>query len=191
MLRPPAHHSADGPALPDTSYPAVSLPTGPTQPMTRPTQIMDFEAALHDLRQALDKPNAETRIRTARRVLVARGEVALGLEHTGRHALHDLITIAVGAPSTVARRAFAVLIVHALCVDGLVASKSSHGQFDRDLSAFIESALPTILQRSGYPFGKETYEKRRSLERLHTMIDELLKPLEPTFPPNLQGLYAG
>ena len=96
-----------------------------------------------------------------------------------------------GAPSTVARRAFAVLIVHALGVDGLVASKSSRGQFDRDLSAFIESALPTILQRSGYPFGNETYEKRRSLERLHTIIDELLKPLEPTFPPNVQGLYAG
>jgi hypothetical protein len=155
---------------------------------------MNLDEALHDLRQALDEqaePAVERRIRSARRVLVARGEEALGMERTGGHALHDLITIAVGAPSTVARRAFAVLIVHALGVDGLVASKSSRGQFDRDLSAFIESALPTILQRSGYPFGNDTYEKRRSLARLHTMIDELLKPLEPTFPTNVQGLYAG
>jgi hypothetical protein len=155
---------------------------------------MNLDEALHDLRQALDEqaePAVERRIRSARRVLVARGEEALGMEHTGGHALHDLITIAVGAPSTVARRAFAVLIVHALGVDGLVESKLSRGQFDRNLSTFIESALPTILQRSGYPFGNETYEKRRSLERLHTIIDELLKPLEPTFPPNVQGLYAG
>jgi hypothetical protein len=152
---------------------------------------MNLDEALHDLRQALDKPNAETRIRTARRVLIVRGEEALGIEQTGRHALHDLIAIALGAPSTVARRAFAVLIVHALGVDGLVVSKSSRSQFDRDLSVFIESALPTVLQRSGYPFGKETYEKRRSLEQLHRMIDELLIPLEPTFSPNVQGLYSG
>lgn len=155
---------------------------------------MNLEQALHDLRRALDQtaePNAEARIRSARLLLIARGAEALGSEHPTSLSLHDLIAIAVNAPARQARRAFAVLLVHALGVDGLVASKSNRGRFDRDVCAFVESALPTVLQRSGYPFGGEVYEKRRSLERLNTMIDELLKPLEPTFPPNVHGLYAG
>jgi hypothetical protein len=91
-------------------------------------------------------------------------------------------------PATADRRAFAVLLVHALAVEGLVASRSHRGQLDRDLCAFVENALPTVLRRYGYPSGTETYERRRSLERLHTMIDELLQRLEPTFPPGMQGL---
>ena len=155
---------------------------------------MNLEQALYDLRQASDErtePNAASRIRAGRQVLIVRGYEAFGIKHSASLSLHDLITIAVNAPSTAARRTFAVLLVHALAVEGLVASKSHRGQLDRDLCAFVESALPTVLQRSGYPFGSETYERRRSLERLHTMIDELLLPLEPTFPPRIQGLYAG
>jgi hypothetical protein len=155
---------------------------------------MNLDEALRDLKQALDEraePNADRCILTARRILVTRGADALGIELSTSLLLHDVIKIALNAPSTPARRAFAVLLVHALCVDGLVASRTSRGQFDRDLCGLVETALPTVLQRSGYPFAGETYEKRRSLERLHTMIDELLRPLEPTFPPHVQGLYAG
>jgi hypothetical protein len=155
---------------------------------------MNVEQALHDLRQASDErtePNAESRLQAGRQVLVVRGCEALGIERSVSLSLHDLLTIAVNAPSTAARRTFAVLLVHALAVESLIASKSHRGQLDRNICAFVESALPTVLQRSGYPFGSETYERRRSLERLHTMIDELLQPLEPTFPPGIQGLYAG
>ena len=155
---------------------------------------MNLEQALRDLHQASDEqtePNAASRLRAGRQVLIVRGCEAFGIEHSANLSLHDLITIAVNAPSTAARRAFAVLLVHALAVEGLVASKSHRGQFDKSLRAFVESALPTVLRRSGYPFGSDTYERRRSLERLHTMIDELLLPLEPTFPPRIQGLYAG
>ena len=155
---------------------------------------MNLEQALHDLNQALDEraePNAENRIRSARQVLIVRGAEALGIRQPNNLSLNDVLKIAVNTPSTPARRAFAVLLVHALAAAGLVTSKSSRGLLDRDLCAFMESALPTVLQRSGYPFGGETYERRRSLERLHMVIDELLKPLEPTFPPGVQELYAG
>lgn len=159
------------------------------------TPIMNLQRALHDLRQALDEhsaQNAESRLlRAGRQVLVVRGCEAFGIERSATLSLHDLLIIAVNVPPTIGRRAFAVLLVHALAVEGLVASESHRGQLDRSICAFVESALPTVLQRSGYPFGSETYERRRSLERLHTMIDELLQPLEPTFPPGIQGLYAG
>ena len=155
---------------------------------------MNLENARSDLVQALDEhaePIAENRIRAARHILTMRGAEALGAECPTGRQLHDIIKIAAGATATPARRAFAILLVHALGVDGLVASRSHRGALDRDICAFVESALPTVLQRSGYPFGGETYEKRRSLDRLHAIIEELLRPLEPTFPPNVQGLYAG
>ena len=53
------------------------------------------------------------------------------------------------------------------------------------------AGLLSVLQRSGYPFGVEGYEKQGSLERLHKVIEEILKPLEPTFPPGVPGLCAG
>jgi hypothetical protein len=155
---------------------------------------MNLDDALHDLTRALDEqgePNAERRIRAARQLLVARGVEVLGIDHSTNVSLSDVIRMAVEAPQTPARRAYAVLLVHALGVDGLVVVKSSRGQFDRDICSFLETALPTVLQRSGYNFSDETYEKRRLLERLHAAIDELMKPLEPTFPPNVRGLYAG
>jgi hypothetical protein len=155
---------------------------------------MNLDDALHDLKRALDEqgePNAERRIRAARQVLVVRGIEALGIDGSTNSTLPDVVRMAADAPPTPARRAFAVLLVNALGVDGLVVARSSRGTFDRDICRFVETALPTILQRSGYQPGGETYEKRRSLERLHTAIDELMKPLEPTFPPNVRGLYAG
>jgi hypothetical protein len=155
---------------------------------------MNLEQARHDLARALEEqagPNAEDRTRAARQVLVTSGVAALGLDDSSRPSLADVIRLAATAAPTQARRAFAVLLVHALGVDGLVAARSNRGQFDRDICAFMESALPSVLQRAGYPFGGETYARRRSLDRLHTTIEEHLKPLEPTFPPGVRGLYAG
>jgi hypothetical protein len=156
--------------------------------------MMTLEQALHDLAQSLDEqrePDPKRRLQAARQVLVASAVEIPGIEHPAMPSLHDVISAAANAAPSPARRTFAVLLVHALAVDGLVAARSSKNQFDRDLCAFIEKALPTVLQRSGYTFASETYEKRRSLERLHTVIDDLLKPFEPTFPPAVQGLYAG
>jgi hypothetical protein len=109
---------------------------------------MNLQRALHDLRQALDEhsaQNAESRLRAGRQVLVVRGCEAFGIERSARLSLHDLLTIAVNAPLTIGRRAFAVLLVHALAVEGLVTSKSHRGQLDRSICAFVESALPTVL----------------------------------------------
>jgi hypothetical protein len=66
--------------------------------------------------------------------------------------------------------------------------KANIPQFDRDLCAFMESALLNPLRRAGYPFAASTYDRLRFLERLHTSIEEHLRPLEPTFPPWLSGL---
>src|SRR5579872_4761444 len=155
---------------------------------------MELEQILHELKQAMDeqaRPDETMRLRGARHIFIARGADALGSEPSANTSLHDVIKAAVTASPSASRRAFAVLLVHALAFDGVVAVRSNRNQFDRDLCGFIENALPTALQRYGYPFGHETYERRRSLERLHTVIDDLLKPLEPTFPPTVQGLYAG
>jgi hypothetical protein len=117
---------------------------------------MNLERALHDLRQAVDEraePNAASRLRAGRNVLVAQGCEALCIERSASLLLHDFITVAVNAPPTAARRTFAVLLVHALAVEGLVASKSHRGQLDRNTCALIESALPGVLQRFGYPLA--------------------------------------
>jgi hypothetical protein len=155
---------------------------------------MDLEQARRDLARALDaqtEPSGEKRAQAARLVLVAAGMAALGLDAASRLSLAEVIARAVGAPQSPARRGFAVLLVCALGVDGVVAAGSKRGQLDRDGCAFVETALPSVLQRAGYPFGGEAYERRRALGRLQANIDELLKPLEPTFPPRVQGLYAG
>ena len=144
---------------------------------------MDLARARRDLAGA---PDASA----ARQVVVAAGIDALGLDGTRRPALAEIIRAAVAAPRTEARRAFAVLVVAALGVEGLAAG-SHRGQLDRDICAFVETALPGMLRRAGYPFGAETYERRRALDRLHARLDELLEPWEPTFPPGVQGLYAG
>jgi hypothetical protein len=144
---------------------------------------MDLEQVRHDLARAPDAG-------AARQVLVAAGIAALGLDEASRPALADIIRGAATAPRTEARRAFAVLLIQALGVEG-VAAGSNRGGLDRDICAFVERALPGMLRRAGYPFGAETYERRRVLDRLHARLDELLEPWEPTFPPGVQGLYAG
>jgi hypothetical protein len=150
---------------------------------------MDLQAALHDLSEALTgadrAPTPEARLRSARQILISRGLKAVTIELPPNPTLDAVIRAASKAPQTPACRAFAVLIVHALAVRGLAPTGSTAG-----VCALIEGALPHVLLRCEYPFGGSTYEKRQTLDRLRTKIDELLEPLEPTFP-NWQGLHAG
>lgn len=127
---------------------------------------MNLEQAIHDLHKASSErtePNTASRIRAGQQVLIARGCEAFGTERSANLSLHGLLTIAMNTPATADRRAFAVLLVHAFAVEGLIACRQHRGELDRDLCTFVESVLPTVLQRSGYPFGAETYERRRSL----------------------------
>jgi hypothetical protein len=110
---------------------------------------------------------------------------ALATELRPNPALDTVIRAAAAAPQTPVRRTFAVLVLHALAVRGLVPTGSAS-----DVCALVESALLPVLLRSEYPFGGTAYEKRQVLERLHAKVDALLEPLQPTFP-DWQGLYAG
>jgi hypothetical protein len=148
---------------------------------------MNLQAALHDLSDTMTGADqvSKARLRFARQILIDRGLEALKIESPSNPTLEAVIGAAAIAPQTPARRTFAVLIVHALAVRGLVPTGATS-----DVCTLIESALLHVLLRSGYPFGGTIYEKRQVLDRLHTKIDELLEPLQPTFP-NWQGLYAG
>jgi hypothetical protein len=121
-------------------------------------------------------------VRVARKLLVDRGVEALGIAPV--FVLDDVVTVAIDAPATEARRAFAVLLVHALSVPGLLPSR---GRAADNLRSFLERALLNPLRRAEYPFGGSTYDKQLALTRLHLTIDEHLRPLEPTFPRRIQG----
>jgi hypothetical protein len=150
---------------------------------------MNLQAALRELSESLtgadQAATPEVRLRSARRILISRGIEALTSVLPPNPTLDTVIRAAAMAPQTPARRTFAVLIVHALAVRGLVPAGSAS-----DVCALVESALLHVLLRSAYPFGGTAYEKRQVLDRLHTKLEELLEPLQPTFP-NWQGLYAG
>jgi hypothetical protein len=150
---------------------------------------MNLQAALRDLSETMtgaDRASTpEARLRLARRILVSRGLEVVKIEPPPNPTLDTVIRSAASAQQTPSRQTFAVLMVHALAVRGLVPTGTTS-----DVRILIERALPHVLLRSGYPFGGTAYEKRQVLDRLHTKIDEFLEPLQPTFP-NWQGLYAG
>jgi hypothetical protein len=155
---------------------------------------MDLTQARLDLARALEAasvaPHAPDRFRAARQLLVTRGAEALHIDPVAVPGIADVVSCAAGAAASPARRAFAVLIVVALGEPGLLSVRSSQARLDRDIHALLESALPDVLRRSGYPFGGDLDAKRHSLARLHASIDEYLRPLEPTFPAWLSGLPA-
>lgn len=152
---------------------------------------MDLTQARLDLarllRTASTAPHAADRFRTARQFLVTIGAEALCKDGAAAPGLADLIGRAASAPPGPGRRTFAVLIVEALAVPGLLAARSSQARLDRDIRALVESALPDVLLRAGYPFDGDLDAKRRSLARLHMSIDEHLKPFEPSIPTWLSG----
>jgi hypothetical protein len=103
-------------------------------------------------------------------------------------SLSDIIKSSLDQHNSPPRRDFALLLIHALREPAAVRAKANAAQFDRDLCAFMETALLNPLRRAGYPFSASTYDKLRFLERLHRSIEEHMRPLEPTFPPWLSGL---
>jgi hypothetical protein len=150
---------------------------------------MNLEKALHDLDQALHdpQPRQEQRLQAARQLLVDAGSEILGMEASRPLSLAGIIRLMLDAPREPDRRSFALLLVHALGVAGLVRPRSGRANFDRDLCAYLEDALPSALHRSGYPFNNPIYDRVRFLEDLHAAIDLHLEPLDPTFPPWLSG----
>ena len=147
-----------------------------------------LENVLRDLADAVaageGAHNRNARMRAARQVVVRHCLAALGGDRP-ETSIGGAIKLAIAVPEQSARRACAVLIVHALAVRDLVPASSAG-----DVCLLVESTLQSALLRCDYPFGGSTEEKLRVLERLHRNIDDLMQPLQPTFP-NWQGLYAG
>jgi hypothetical protein len=110
---------------------------------------MDLEQALHDLNRALQAVSAEAasprRLQAARQVLISQGVAALATEPRTGLSLAEMIRIAVTEPPSPDRRSFAILLVHALGVDGLVQAGSPRAGLDRCICSFVESALQTAL----------------------------------------------
>jgi len=139
-----------------------------------------------DLAQAVEAasaaPSSPDRFRAARQLLVRSRAEALQIEPAATPGLADIVGRAACAAASPARRAFAVLIVDSLAVPGLLSVRSFQARLDRDICALLESALPDVLRRSGYPFAGDLDAKRRSLARLAGSIDDHLRPLEPSIP---------
>ena len=155
---------------------------------------MDFEAARSalagEIKAAHADPNLNTRFFGARRVVTGAGIEALQIQYSNGLSLGDVLLHAVSAPRTPDRRSFAVLVIEALAVDGLIPSTSERADIDRNVCSLTESALSEVLNRFNYPFKGQSYEKRRSLEGLHASVVELLSPVAS--PANdLAGLLVG
>ena len=154
---------------------------------------MGLDQARRELLQAIasagSEAGADGRYRAARLVLVLRGAEALGVAAQQGMTLPDIVRNAATAPPSPDRRSFAILLVHALGVPGLVRPNASRrSTLDRDICGFAETAIASVLVRSGYPFSGAIYDRVSFLERLHATIDEHLHPFEPTFPPWLRGV---
>jgi hypothetical protein len=152
---------------------------------------VDLRQARLDLARALEAaaaaPHGTDRFHAARQLLVGSGAAALHIDPATAAGLTDIVERALRAPPSRARRVFAVLLVDALAVPGLLSARSSQARLGRDIQALLESALPDVLLRAGYPFAGDLDAKRQALARLHASIDEHLRPLEPSIPAWLSG----
>ncbi|HUB10893.1 MAG TPA: hypothetical protein VMB34_02970 [Acetobacteraceae bacterium] len=149
-------------------------------------QARQEQAAL--LATASGAPGAPDRLRAVRQWLVARGAEALRIDPVAAPGLPELIRRAASAPASAARRTFAVLLLDAHAVPGLLSSPASQARIERALCALLETALPHALRRAGYPFGRDLDARRRCLATLAASIDEHMRPLEPSIPLWLSGL---
>ncbi|HTB43985.1 MAG TPA: hypothetical protein VK741_10200 [Acetobacteraceae bacterium] len=152
---------------------------------------VDVTQARLDLARALEAasaaPNAADRFRAARQVLISHGAAVPHIGPAVTAGLLDLVERAAHAPASPARRVFAVLLVDALAVPGLLSVRSSQARLDRGIRTLVENALPDVLLRAGYPFGGDADAKRRLLSRLHATIEDHMRPLEPSIPTWLSG----
>jgi hypothetical protein len=147
---------------------------------------MDIEGLRADLTGALHGTSSgPQRVRAARERLIKRGVEALQIAPRPGAALDEIIGIAMGAPPTDARREFAVVLVIALGIEGVLPTR---GATERLIQSFLEQALLNPLRRAGYPFNGTPYDKRQTLAGLHATIEEHLRPLEPSIPRWLHGV---
>ncbi len=150
------------------------------------TANMDIQEALERLKHASRTgARQETNIRAAEDVIIHYGMQAFHIAPRAGLTVGEIIRIAADAPRSEARRAFAVLLVHALSMPGLL---SLRGRPGREIRLFLERALLNPLRRASYPFESTDYDKRAALGRLHKTIDDCLRPLEPSIPPWIHGI---
>jgi hypothetical protein len=128
---------------------------------------------------------ADQRVRAARKCLINRGVETLQILPRPGISLDEVIRAAIGAPPSEARREFAVLLVIAIGIDGLLVPR---GETERLVQSFLEQALLNPLRRAGYPFDGTAYDKRQALAGLHATIDEHLRPFEPSIPRWIHGV---
>ncbi|HEX3993041.1 MAG TPA: hypothetical protein VHX39_17860 [Acetobacteraceae bacterium] len=151
---------------------------------------MDTEAIRAALTGAYDaSAPPEQRVRNTRDLLRKRGTEAFqippGQIPPGPGiALDEILRIAIGKSPTDARREFAVMLVYAIGIEGVLPMR---GETERLIRSFLEQALLNPLRRAGYPFDGTAYDKRQALAGLHATIEEHLRPLEPTMPRWLHG----
>jgi hypothetical protein len=146
---------------------------------------MNLDLARAALAQAALPNHLQPSFRGARDVLIEFGCAALEIPRRSGLSVHDLVKLAEEAPPSDARRAFAVLLVDALGIPGLLTDR---GEAERHTRWFLERALLNPLRRSGYDLGGTAYDKRQALARLHETIDEHLRPLEPSIPRWIHGV---
>ena len=151
---------------------------------------MQLEVALRDVAAALNTEGrgrrGDARLRAARRVVVDHCAGALAISTPAHPSIAAIARLAAEAPNQPARRACALLLVHALATPGLVPAASAG-----DVCLLIERGLRSALLRVSYSFGAPLDERFQVLSRLHASIDQLMQPMEPTFPSWIQGLHAG
>ena len=112
----------------------------------------------------------------ARDVLIRHGAEAFGIAIRPGLSLDAIVRAAGEAPASEPRRSFAILLVHAIGVPGLVPLR---GEAGGQIRSFLERALLNPLRRAGYPFAGSAYDKNLSLSGWHATIEEHLRPPEP------------
>ena len=121
----------------------------------------------------------------ARERLIKRGVETLQISPRPGISLDEVLRVALNAPSSEARREFAVLLVFAVGIDGLLPTR---GETERLIQSFLEQALLNPLRRAAYPFSGTAYDKRQALAGMHATIEEHLRPFEPSIPRWMHGV---
>jgi hypothetical protein len=141
-----------------------------------------------EVRQAFARLLAAAERGAARQFLIARGARVLQIDVAAAPNLETIIGQMARAPASAERRLFAILVVDALGVDGVLDARSSRARLERAICALLEGALPDVLHRAGYPFDGDMDARRRVLATLQASIEAFLALPEPTFPGWLSGL---
>ncbi len=110
---------------------------------------MDPEAIRAELTGAHDATAPqEQRVRNARALLIKRGTEALQMPTRSGIALDEILRNAIDRSPTEARREYAVMLVYAIGIEGVLPIR---GKAERLIRSFLEQALLNPLRRAGLP----------------------------------------